>query len=73
MTRFTATIRHHSISRARIVNVGDDLATAKRNAAKEFAGDFNDYVIVIYDREEQNWGGNEDIVATKRVGGKRWN
>nr|DAH84845.1 MAG TPA: hypothetical protein [Caudoviricetes sp.] len=72
MTRFTATISHHSIARARIVNVGDDLAMAKRTATEEFGGEFLDYVIVIRDSAEQNWGGNEDIVATKRIGAKRW-
>ncbi|HEU4986846.1 MAG TPA: hypothetical protein VFT89_07255 [Rhizobiaceae bacterium] len=72
-TRYTATIRHHSIARARVVNVGDDLTTAKRNATREFGDEFVDYTIIIRDRNEQDWGGNEDIVATKRVGAKRWN
>jgi phosphopantothenoylcysteine synthetase/decarboxylase len=73
MTRYTATIRHHSIARARIVNVGDDLNTAKRNATREFGDEFVDYTIIIRDSQEQDWGGNEDIVASKRVGAKRWN
>jgi len=72
MTRFTATIRHHSIARARTVDVGDDLTTAKRNATKEFGDEFLDYTIIIRDRHEQDWGGNEDIVASRRVGNKRW-
>ncbi|MGB3417891.1 MAG: hypothetical protein WBA36_14550 [Mesorhizobium sp.] len=73
MTRYTATIRHHSIARARIIGVGDDLTTAKRNATKEFGDEFLDYMIIIRDRDEQDWGGNEDVVASKRVGAKRWN
>lgn len=70
MTRYTATIRHHSIASARIVPVGDDLTTAKRNATREFGGDFNDYLIVILDRDASNF--DSEIVARKRIGSRKW-
>ena len=71
MTRYQATIRHHSISSARIVDVGNDLAAAKRAATKEFGGDFNDYVLVIIDSTIPEHFGDQ-IVASKRLGAKRW-
>ena len=40
MTRYTATIEHHSISRARVEPVGNTLQAAKRNATRAFGGDF---------------------------------
>lgn len=70
MTRYTATISHHSISRARTVEVGDTLEAAKRNATREFGGDFLDYKIIIYDTTIENpW---EAVVATRRIGNRRW-
>lgn len=68
MTRYTATITHHSISRARVVNVGNTLAAAKINASREFGDEFQDYTIVIDDQMNPNWG----AVASKRVGARRW-
>lgn len=70
MTRYTATIRHHSIVRARVVPVGDDLSTAKRNATREFGGDFRYYQIVILDRDAHNF--DSEIAATKRIGARKW-
>lgn len=68
MTRYTATIRHHSIARARVVEVGDDLTNAKKAATREFGGDFNDYTIVIFDRDAFD----SAIVASKRLGDRVW-
>lgn len=70
MTRYTATIRHHSISRARIVPVGDDLAQAKRAASIEFSGEFLGYDIVILDRYAPNF--DSEIAARKRVSARKW-
>lgn len=50
-TRYYATISHYSISRARVEDVGDDINEAKRRADEEFGGDFNDYILCIYDRQ----------------------
>ncbi len=71
MTNYRATIRHHSIARARVVNLGtNDLSVAKRRASAEFRGDFNDYIIVVLgDATPDNPGG---IVASRRIGGKTW-
>lgn len=60
---YTATIRHHSISRARTVSATTLLA-AKRAATKEFGGEFRDYEIVIFH--------NDEIVARRRVSDRRW-
>lgn len=65
MSRYTATISHHSISRARVVNVGDTLTTAKRNASREFNGEFLDYEILIADS-------SDEIVARRRVRDRKW-
>lgn len=70
MSRYQATIRHHSIARARVVNVGNDLTAAKRAATKEFGGDFVDYVLVIIDTQLPEW--DDRIVARKRLGERRW-
>lgn len=70
MTRYKATIRHHSIARARVVNVGDDLTSAKRNASREFGGDYIGHEIVILDRDARNY--DSEIVATRRIGVRKW-
>lgn len=73
MTRYQATIRHYSISSARIVDVGNNLTAAKRAATKEFGGDFNDYVLVILDSTiPEHFDFGDRIVASKRLGAKRW-
>lgn len=65
-SRYYATISHHSISRAREVDVGNDLAEAKRLADDEFGGDFNDYMLNIYDRQSR--GQDKDYpVAARRM------
>lgn len=70
-TRYYATISHHSISRARTVDVGNDLTAAKRAATREFGGDFNDYILSIYDRTLTGWEATE-AVAARRLGDRRW-
>lgn len=65
MPAFSATIRHHSISRARVVSIEGTLAQAKRAATREFAGDFNFYEIVLLDAD-----GRE--IASRRLDAKRW-
>lgn len=61
---FTATISHHSISRARSISA-KTLASAKRKATIEFDGEFIDYRIVIYDETGQ-------IVTSRLVSERRW-
>lgn len=71
MARYQATIRHHSISRARVVDVGNDLTAAKRAATKEFGGGYLDHVVVIIDTTIPEHYGSQ-IVASKRIDAKRW-
>ncbi|CTQ47277.1 hypothetical protein [Roseibium aggregatum] len=73
MSRYSATITHHSIASTYTVDVGDNLIAAKRNASREFGDGFLDHTIIIFDGQERDYGGGEDIVASKRVGAKRWN
>lgn len=48
MTHYTATIDHHSISRARIIRFeAATLSAAKRAAYREFQGEQRDYLIVL--------------------------
>lgn len=71
-TRYAATIRHYSVSRARLVDVGNDLRTAKRLASREFGDGFVDHIIVILDRQQGD--ADSDLpVATRRIGDRRWN
>jgi hypothetical protein len=75
MSKYVATIRHHSISRARVVPVGDDLTQAKRRATAEFGGGFIDHVIVILDNDARDDTGvlNHDaVVSSRRVGSRKW-
>ncbi len=65
MSKFSATISHHSISRARVIEIDGTLTNAKRAATKEFNGEFVDYVIIIRDE----FG---ETVATRRIGDKGW-
>ena len=71
MENLRATIRHHSISRARVADLGTtDLRIAKRRASAEFGGEFDDYTLVILgERTPDNPDG---IVAAKRIGASRW-
>lgn len=65
MSKFTATITHHSISSARVIEIDGTLTQAKRAATKEFADGFVDHRIVIRDA----YG---EVVAARRVGDKSW-
>ena len=67
--RYTATIQHHSISRARIVDVGNNLTMAKRLATAEFGGGFLDHTIVIFDAEIPGW---DNICAARKLCHRRW-
>ncbi len=62
---YTATIAHHSISRARSIEVNGTLAAAKAAATKEFGKDQIDYRIVITDQGGQT-------VAARRIGDSQW-
>lgn len=62
-TAYTATIRHHSISRARTVSAAT-LPAAKHLATKEFGGGFLDHEIVIYCGDE--------IASRRRIGERGW-
>lgn len=62
---YTATITHHSISRARVIKIEGTLTQAKRAATKEFADELRDYRIVITN-------GHGEIAAARRVGDARW-
>ena len=65
MSKLQATIAHHSISRARVIDVSDNLGKAKREATREFGGEQLDFRIVITDERGE-------VVASRRVGDKRW-
>lgn len=69
MTRYTATISHHSISRARIIDAGDTLLAAKRAATREFGDGYNDHVIVIYDTTRRP---GDQMVASRRMDCRKW-
>ena len=69
MTRYTATIQHHSISSARTENVGETLAEAKKAATAEFGGGYIGHTIIVRDTTLPEYPGN--IVATRVIGG-RW-
>ena len=64
MTTYTATISHHSISRARTITIVGSLARAKRAATIEFGGDQQDYKIAIH--------ADGQVVATRMLGDTRW-
>ena len=78
MTRYIATITHHSISRARIEMVGDTIHAAKINASREFGGDLGEATIEIMDTETPIFDGtvpgpgNCTVVASRRVVGSGW-
>lgn len=71
MKTYRATIYHHSIARARIVDLNtSDLRTAKRRAFKEFSGEQSEYVICILGDETVH--SPRGIVATRCSGYGRW-
>lgn len=61
---FTATIQHHSISRARTISA-NTLSSAMRKATSEFGDEFLDYRIVIF-------ADNGYLMAWRRVRDRRW-
>ena len=65
MAKYKATITHHSIGQARIIEIEGSLTKAKREATKEFGGGFIDHRIVICNE-------HNDTVATRRIGEKGW-
>lgn len=71
MTNLRATIRHHSIASARVVDLGTtDLAIAKKAASAEFKGEFVDYSICILGEctPDNPYG----IISIRRVGARKW-
>ena len=62
---YTATITHASISRARVIHITGSLLAAKQAATREFAGDFNDYNIVISDADGRT-------VAIRKMDARQW-
>ena len=62
---YYATISHHSIGRARVVEIEGTLAQAKRRATAEFDGENLEYRIVIYTADGET-------VASRLVADKRW-
>lgn len=77
MTRYTATIAHHSIASARVVPVGDSLHQAKVNAGREFSGEMGEAMIEIIDTTMPIYGndpvpGNQAVVASRRVDADGW-
>lgn len=66
---YTATISHHSISRAREITVTGSLLAAKRAATKEFGGGFVDHEIDIYD---VSFGDPAIHAACRRIGERAW-
>lgn len=66
MTTYIATIRHHSISRAREITMTCGLSAAKRRATAEFGDEQNDYEIVIFD------AARDEIVSRRRLTDRKW-
>ena len=69
MNTYIATIRHHSITTARQMEISGSLTQAKRAATKEFGQEQRDYIIVI---GQKHLGGQVEIVSSRRVGDKTW-
>jgi hypothetical protein len=75
MSRYIATIVHHSIKRARVIDAGNSLTVAKAKATREFGDEFEDCSIQVYDR----YGCAPDThpaylpcVAARRVHERKW-
>jgi len=66
---YIATIRHHSISRARHIRIDGSMLAAKSAATKEFRDEPIDYEIVI---GEDFGNGDVRLVAMRRVDERRW-
>lgn len=69
MTHFTATIVHHSISRARVIKIDGELADAKRAADEEFGNKFIGYKIVINEHAEDR---APELAAYRIIGRGGW-
>lgn len=69
MTKYFATIRHHSISRAREIETIGTLTQAKTAATREFGSEQRDYEIAIY---EDMGDRMPDLVSTRRVSAHKW-
>jgi hypothetical protein len=69
MPRYSATIRHHSISRARVIDITGTLDEAKKAAADEFEQEQRDYEIVVSEEPDNR---APEIVATKLVSARHW-
>lgn len=68
-TTYSATIRHHSIARARVIECGSDLTAAKRKAAREFGAEQIDYDIAIFEHRD---GVAPEMITSRKVGGGKW-
>lgn len=62
---YTATIHHHSISRAREIGPYKTIRAAKQAATREFSGGYNDHEIIIVDRDGYT-------VARRRLDERTW-
>lgn len=69
-TQYLATIRHHSISRARQIRIPGTLTEAMNKAAAEFGDEQRDYEIAIY--EDMGDERMPKLVATRLVSGTEW-
>ena len=69
MSKYIATIRHHSIASARQIEIDGSLAQAKRAATREFGAEQRDYTIVVGQHHDD---GQIEIVASRRVGDRAW-
>ena len=69
MTHYTATIRHHSISRARHIDCGSDLTVARKLAIAEFDTENRDYMITIIEHRD---GVAPEIISERKVSGGKW-
>jgi hypothetical protein len=71
MPFFTATISHHSLSRAPLIEVTGSLLAAKRAATARFGDGFGEHEILIW--RANGPGRDETLVAARRIDAKRWN
>lgn len=71
MMTYKATIQHHTISSAPVIDLKtDDLRVAKRRATSEFGDGFDNHtIVVIGEQTAENPGG---IVSRRRIAGRRW-
>ena len=72
MTTYYATIRHHSISRARVIKIDGTLTQAKAAATREFGGGFNDHALIIFGAFPNGEMDRDYEVASRRLDSKRW-